>query len=353
MNSIKFLSHSQTTPANENAEILDRPVDTDKLVKKNHWKFLPRDLLQSIALFLDGPQPLHLVSTVWNEMMNHSGYYHRVRKEFLFSDLLHRFIAPFSNLPSKIGIVQVFRRIEGIVPRGMIHPALLEKTMSQILDQELIAWFPAYHQRQFRGELRLFGTTAEKAQQIRSWLEKNQSQVSKIESLSLKNLNLKWIPPEIRYFTGLKKLHLDRNRIDDLTPLSDLKRLTELHLNHNRISDLTPLMCLKKLTSLHLSHNQISSLAELEPLEELTELDLSGNQIENIAELAALKNLISLMLESNKFTTLTPLASLKCLSFLCVDGNPISNMTEIDLLPPEVRYQTRRQLQRFPRKAIS
>ena len=82
--------------------------------------------------------------------------------------------------------------------------------------------------------------------------------------------------------TSLKSFDLANNNISDLTPLQNLSGLEFLLLTDNQISDLTPLQNLTKLESLTLDYNQIGDLSGLQPLTALEKLDLSVNQLGDI-----------------------------------------------------------------------
>ena len=60
---------------------------------------------------------------------------------------------------------------------------------------------------------------------------------------------------------NLKSLHLQRNPIDDISPLEELTNLERLYLLANHISDISPLENLTNLEELHLYDNRISDIS--------------------------------------------------------------------------------------------
>ncbi|XP_062511836.1 leucine-rich repeat-containing protein 9-like isoform X2 [Corticium candelabrum] len=74
--------------------------------------------------------------------------------------------------------------------------------------------------------------------------------------------------------TTLKELVLDRNRIKSIgaDTFASLSNLVELHLEENRLKDLSHFDSLQSLSRLYLGMNRISDLAELEKLSGLTNL---------------------------------------------------------------------------------
>ena len=182
----------------------------------------------------------------------------------------------------------------------------------------------------------------------------------------------------LEFATNLRALHLSKNPITDLRPLSNLTRLVELHFWHvpvrptnldlrplanlinlemlslegNWISDIRPLMGLKKLRRLHLSNNQIEDVGPLAGLTELWQLSLERNpirdltplsamnlrelnisnnpiKVSDISPLAALKKLGSLDLLNNGISDIRPLAELTELRILLLKGNPVKDFTPL------------------------
>lgn len=74
-------------------------------------------------------------------------------------------------------------------------------------------------------------------------------------------------------------IDLSRNRISDLSPLSELKHVEELYLPENEIGFLDHLSHMKRLRVLDVSYNEIDDLSPLFDLPELSYLNIMGNRI--------------------------------------------------------------------------
>lgn len=108
----------------------------------------------------------------------------------------------------------------------------------------------------------------------------------------------------LRGFTGLKVLKLDRNEIVRIQGLETMRHLTSLSLSMNLISKIEGLEHLKNLATLNLSENLIEKIINLHENTKLEHLDLSMNKIglhglTDIIHLAEYKSLSSLNLSLN------------------------------------------------------
>ncbi|MFA5308769.1 MAG: leucine-rich repeat domain-containing protein [Dehalococcoidales bacterium] len=143
------------------------------------------------------------------------------------------------------------------------------------------------------------------------------------------------------------RILVEDNRVNDLSPLASLTRLTHLEIQGNNSSYVTmawknsdmpsinhakgqslnvsPLANLTDLTYLFLDGNQITDISFLSSLNKLTELSLNNNQINNISAIARLTNLRRLQLSYNQVSDLSPLKDLTELRFLRLNNNLISD----------------------------
>ncbi len=136
---------------------------------------------------------------------------------------------------------------------------------------------------------------------------------------------------------SLIALRLYGNNISDIAPLAELHSLTYLSLTSNAISEITPLAKLHSLTRLYLGDNTISDISPLAVLDSLTSLDLSHSAVSDVAPLASLGSLEGLSLDGNDITDVAPLAELSSLTYLTLGRNAI-----FDLAPlAELRSLTR------------
>ncbi len=128
----------------------------------------------------------------------------------------------------------------------------------------------------------------------------------------------------------LRELHLNRNRITALSPLSGLKKLYRLDLDHNvTLSDLSPLSSLSNLNVLNIEHNTISDLSPLSKLTTLHHIRLTGNIISDLSPVAGLYNLRVLAIGDNLITDLMPLKDLKKLEWIRMGRNPPADLTPL------------------------
>ena len=122
----------------------------------------------------------------------------------------------------------------------------------------------------------------------------------------------------------------NRNEISELSPLAELKNLTDLILDDNKISDITPLSGLTKLNRLNLRSNRnINGISGLAGLTDLVLLNLRFTDISDITPLAGLSNLTWLDLNFNNITDITPLANLTNLTLLRLGDNNITDITPL------------------------
>ena len=118
----------------------------------------------------------------------------------------------------------------------------------------------------------------------------------------------------LAFATNLRELHLSKNPITDLRPLSNLTHLESLHLwalsPNTPTLDLRPLATLINLTKLSLANSRISDVSPLSGLKQLRSLHLSHNHISDLRPLAGLAQLRTLLIQGNPITDFTPLAGL-------------------------------------------
>lgn len=128
----------------------------------------------------------------------------------------------------------------------------------------------------------------------------------------------------IEYCINLTELELSHNhRIEDITPLSNLRKLRRIELNHNRIDDLTPLRELTRLEVLGLVANRLTEIRPISSLTNLKLLRLRHNQIFDITPLSKLTRLEWLDISENQITDIRSLVGLKRLRLLRLVSNPI------------------------------
>ena len=137
----------------------------------------------------------------------------------------------------------------------------------------------------------------------------------------------------LEYAANLRSLALWWNQLADLTPIANLKRLSNLAIDSCGVSDITPLSALVNLTRLDARQNNIVDISPLANLTNLVKLQLNINRITDITSLSNLTNLEYLELQDNFITDVTPLANLTRLEFLEIQSNKIWDRSSLDNLP--------------------
>ncbi len=136
----------------------------------------------------------------------------------------------------------------------------------------------------------------------------------------------------LEYCKNLSVLNLAGNRIQDITLLGALGKLTSLYLGGNQISDLTPLVQVYGLTYLELQNQHtlegtkvLKDLDGLEFLGGLATLYLHDNAITDISKLGWLLNLHTLSLGSNEISDVSILDGIDTLEWLDLGGNKLGD----------------------------
>ncbi|HEY5259891.1 MAG TPA: leucine-rich repeat domain-containing protein, partial [Rhabdochlamydiaceae bacterium] len=119
-------------------------------------------------------------------------------------------------------------------------------------------------------------------EKIRAWMSENKDLLGTIEELDLSEHNLRCLPKEIEFFTGLQDLNLNGNQLVTIpSTLGNLRHLRILRAACNCLSQL-PLAIgdLAKLEYLELDHNRLTSVPlELGRLCRLKTLSLKNNYL--------------------------------------------------------------------------
>lgn len=176
------------------------------------------------------------------------------------------------------------------------------------------------------------------------------SDVQQIKELTARVCGIMYVD-ELKYFSSLEKLDLYGNRINDLTPISNLKSLKELNMgkNYNVLYssnrnglDISPLKSLVNLEVLDLRENMITDISALSSLAVLKKLDLTNNRISDISSLRNCVSLIELDISSNRYVndegvectidTLEPLYRLPYLRSIIANDCGIKNIRNISSL---------------------
>lgn len=119
-------------------------------------------------------------------------------------------------------------------------------------------------------------------------------------------------------------------KITSLEGIHHCKNLRYVLMGHQRIRDITPLRELRKVVYLSLTQNY--SRTDITPLAGLTQLeflDLQSNDVSDITPLSGLTKLRNLNLMTNPITDISPLKDLTELEFLWFDYTPLGDISVI------------------------
>ncbi len=141
---------------------------------------------------------------------------------------------------------------------------------------------------------------------------------------------------DLRYFTGLTSLALEKQNISDLSALAALP-LTRLSLSWNQVTDLTPLSACSELRVLWLSHNPITDLSPLAGLTTLSDFDITDTSVTSLEPLknAPLQRLLCLNTGLSYHTFLPDYPGLSDLRLTGADEETIryiSGLTNLEVL---------------------
>ncbi|XP_067305915.1 malignant fibrous histiocytoma-amplified sequence 1 [Pseudorasbora parva] len=142
---------------------------------------------------------------------------------------------------------------------------------------------------------------------------------------------LKALPTELLRRGGeAVKVDLQRNRLKQITGISELTNLKELNLSRNEITDFpSEIRGLRQLETLYLSQNSIKTIPEnvFPSLGKLNFLKLSTNRLEMLPnDLSRCQDLTYLNLSNNCLKNLDPVVGLSRLKELYVERNKLAEL---------------------------
>ncbi len=188
-------------------------------------------------------------------------------------------IAPL-DLPSIItgiedaNLCQVFQELLPGLLKYALHFGKLRTSLSQFVTQAAQDSF---------NPIPL--SLAQKALNIRTWFKQNKdllASTGRTLNLSLKNLNLTTLPPELCLLPESNFLDLEHNALTQLPPFFTrlTERTQELYLSQNRLTHLpSDIGSLLNLDAFEAHHNRLTDLpASFSDLDQLQALDLSHNR---------------------------------------------------------------------------
>lgn len=130
-------------------------------------------------------------------------------------------------------------------------------------------------------------------------------------------------------FCLLKILNISNNQIRDLTPIGEIKTITELNASWNQISKIETIKKLTNLQNIDLSHNRIQDISIMNKFSKLTKLNLAENKVKDASAISSLI-LTELDISNNRLTDLTDIARIGSLLKLSVNSNKIESIEPIE-----------------------
>jgi hypothetical protein len=150
-----------------------------------------------------------------------------------------------------------------------------------------------------------------------------------LTELNLRDANITDVSP-LKGLKNLSELYLDGTRVSDVSALKNLPNLRTLFLRDTEVSDLSPLEGLKNLSDLNLHNTKITNLSPLKDLKNLSDLDLTNANISDLSPLKDLGNLSRLILINTKISDLSPLKNLKNLHTLDLTGTEVADLSPLE-----------------------
>nr|MDO8113067.1 leucine-rich repeat domain-containing protein [Candidatus Sigynarchaeota archaeon] len=132
--------------------------------------------------------------------------------------------------------------------------------------------------------------------------------------------------------TGLKRLLLSYNQIENVPAYKILRNLDMMSLGQNRLTSLDWIKECENLTVLYAADNQITSMASFTPLQHMEFVDLKNNRIERIEGMAGNNHLKILSLSNNRISKIEGLDGCVNLENLELNNNHITRIEGLEHL---------------------
>lgn len=128
----------------------------------------------------------------------------------------------------------------------------------------------------------------------------------KLHYLDLSGLGLESIPKEVLEVPWIGALSLSRNKISDISILSQMTQVHKLALTNNEVEDISVLEKMPKLRFIFLADNCIKNISKIKGQARLKKLVLANNKISFLPDLSEFTMLAYLDLENNALDFPTP-----------------------------------------------
>jgi GTPase SAR1 family protein len=163
-----------------------------------------------------------------------------------------------------------------------------------------------------------------------------------LSELDLSGQKLKRIPRDLLQMSGLTKLELQANKIEEIENLNNLIKLETLDLSHNMIQNIQNMDGLLSLQYLDLEKNEIQEIKGLDKCIYIKTLGLSNNNIEKLSGLDKLIHLDTLYASRNKIKEITDLEDMTQLSRVVLSDNYITSIRPLlKLLKGDLEIEAR------------
>lgn len=154
---------------------------------------------------------------------------------------------------------------------------------------------------------------------------------SRLSTLDLSEVGLEDVThfSQKKFLPAIRKLLIQKNKIKNISAISDLSTLHVLNISSNPVIDLLPLASLKKLVALDVSHTSGKDLDLVISEMSLLELYAQNTNLESLDLMESMRpEARTLDLSHNKINDISKLKRFRELGHLKLNGNPI---TDIDL----------------------
>jgi len=159
---------------------------------------------------------------------------------------------------------------------------------------------------------------------IRVKAQKPEGELKISDLKKLRSLNLTRVLVEeldvclFHHMTELREFFIGPVGIDDISPLSNSKKLESLGLAMNPVEDLSPLSEMTKLDRLDLSNTKVVDLSPLSEMTLMTELTLDGAPATDLSPLSKMTKLERLSVKKTQVKDVSVLAEMKDIKFVYV-----------------------------------
>ncbi len=156
-----------------------------------------------------------------------------------------------------------------------------------------------------------------------------------IESPKMIKFDLTANLPILERCPNLMELMLDSCSLEKLDGVERLEALWMLHLNRNRISDITPIFKTQNVTTVDLTDNKIRSIDGISAMSQLSGIYLTGNPVEDFSELGTMTWVWDMALEAGSEVKVdaSVFAGMDSLYWLRLTGEGFTNLSGLKTAP--------------------